>query len=360
MLVNLLKRSRVAARLRAAWRHDVEQDTKPLRHDIVRLQREVERLSALVSATAERAARADQIAAQAKYVLEASDRDRQRLGRLDAVLDEDRIGAHVRDAIARASLCCDPYEHIVVEHLLPEDVYQLLLETLPPVAFFGQRDPIRQDLPLPLEFGPPLSMRAWNFMEEVIAQRVIRTAVIDKFHAPLQAHFDAIFGLEFRDRANALPNAASGGRLMLRRPGYHLSPHRDPKRSLVTCLFYLARDGDSDTYGTQIFRVHDDGEAGYKQTYYPEAEGKRCELVRAVPFRPNTMLAFVNSRGAHGASIPADAPETLERYSYQFYVAPRSDMLSELIKDLPPAKRAMWRNKAKVVPAEGGREVEGG
>jgi hypothetical protein len=349
MLVNLLKRSRVAARLRAAWRHDVEQDTKPLRHDIVRLQREVERLSALVTDTAERAARADQIAAQAKHVLEANSRDRQRLAQLDAMLNEERIAAHVRDAIAAAPLCFDPYEHIVVERLLPDEVYQLLLATLPPVVFFGQRDPVRQDLPLPLEFGPPLSMRAWNFMEDVIAQRILRTAVIDKFHTPLQAHFDTIFGPEFRDRANALPKAASGGRLMLRRPRYHLSPHRDPKRSLVTCLIYLAREGDSETYGTQIFRVHDDGEAGYKQTYYPEADGKRCELVRTVPFRPNTMLAFVNSRGAHGASIPATAPETVERYTYQFYVAPRSDMLTELIKDLPPAKRAMWRNKAQVV-----------
>src|SRR4030095_9323156 len=98
MLVNLLKRSRVAARLRAAWRHDVEQDTKPLRHDIVRLQREVERLSALVTDTAERAARADQIAAQAKHVLEANSRDRQRLAQLDAMLNEERIAAHVRDA----------------------------------------------------------------------------------------------------------------------------------------------------------------------------------------------------------------------------------------------------------------------
>jgi hypothetical protein len=40
---------------------------------------------------------------------------------------------------------------------------------------------------------------------------------------------------------------------MPRRPGYHLEPHRDPKRSLLTCLLYLARPGDSDAQGTQLF-----------------------------------------------------------------------------------------------------------
>jgi len=135
---------------------------------------------------------------------------------------------------------------------------------------------------------------------------------------------------------------------MLRRPGYHLDPHRDPKRSMVTCLTYLARPGDSEAYGTQIFRVHDDVEAHYKQTYYPQKAGRTCELVKLVPFRPNTMLVFLNSRGAHGADIPPDAPADLERYSYQFYVAPLNDALSALVKSLPAAQRAKWKSKGAI------------
>jgi hypothetical protein len=133
---------------------------------------------------------------------------------------------------------------------------------------------------------------------------------------------------------------------MLRSAGYHLGPHRDPKRSMLTCLLYLARPGDSETYGTQIFRVADDGDASYKQTFYPEQEGHACELVKVVPFKANSMLAFLNSRGAHGVTIPADAPPDLERYSYQFYIAPKNEELSALIKALPPERRQMWRNKA--------------
>jgi len=136
---------------------------------------------------------------------------------------------------------------------------------------------------------------------------------------------------------------------MLRRPGYHLAPHRDPKRSIATCLLYLAQPGDRDVYGTEIYRVVDDGEASYTQTYYPEQDGRRCELVKVIPYRPNTMLAFLNSRGAHGASIPPDAPADLERYTCQFYLGPESTSLSALIDALPPGRQALWRSKAETV-----------
>jgi hypothetical protein len=173
----------------------------------------------------------------------------------------------------------------------------------------------------------------WGVFDDVIRQS-IRVTVRDKFEAPLQRHFDEVFGPAFREQANAMPQSAQAGRLMLRVPGYHLDPHRDPKHTLLTCLLYLARPGDSESYGTQIFRVTGDTDASYQQTYYPAQEG----------------LVFLNSRGAHGATIPADAPAGLERYSYQFYVAPLNDTLSALIKSLPAHRRVRWRSK----PESGG------
>jgi hypothetical protein len=180
---------------------------------------------------------------------------------------------------------------------------------------------------------------------------MIRPAVLERFSVPLQRHYDSIFGPGFRERASSLPQVASGGRLMLRRPGYHLNPHRDPKHSMLTCLLYLAHPGDSETFGTQIFAVTDDSDANYKQTYYPEQNGRTCELAKVVPFKANTMLVFLNSRGAHGATIPPDAAATTLRYTYQFYVAPEKDQLAALIRDLPTDRRRMWQNKASITSA---------
>ena len=115
----------------------------------------------------------------------------------------------------------------------------------------------------------------------------------------------------------------------------------------MTCLLYLARPGDSEAWGTQVFRVTGDKEAPYTQTYYPEQSGSQVELAGLVPFTPNTALIFLNSGGAHGADIPADAPADLERYSFQFYVGPGGPELDALIKDLPPERKARWVGKGE-------------
>lgn len=348
MFTRIVKSTGLAARLRAVCRHEADQVSKPLRGEVARLRAELDRLHADVRAASERASRGDRNAAQLKSMFLLNQRQQDRLADASSILHEGRIAAHVREAVAAAPMETDPYEHIVVERLLPDDVYELLIEAIPPLSFFTDHDPIKQDLPLPMELGPTLATNVWGFMDDVIARRIIRPAVLQRFHEPLQRHFDVIFGEAFREQANGLPQSISGGRLMMRRPGYHLSPHRDPKRSLLTCLLYLARPGDSETYGTQIFRVVGDSEAGYKQTYYPEQEGRACELVKVVPFRPNSLLVFLNSRGAHGATIPADAPAETERYAYQFYIAPQNESLSALIKQLPRDRRTMWQNKNKV------------
>jgi hypothetical protein len=64
-----------------------------------------------------------------------------------------------------------------------------------------------------------------------------------------------------------------------------------------------------------------------------------------VPFKANSRLIFLNSRGAHGPTIPATAPAGLERYSYQFYVAPEKHALASVIKALPDDRRIMWQQK---------------
>ena len=345
-MLGALKRLAFVERLRAALRHDVDQTLKPLRKEVRRLSKEVEQLDLALRQTAERAARADRQAAQVKSILVANAAEQE--AAVARTLDGERVAAHVRHQIGTAPILSEPFEHIIVERLLPDDVYQLLLQAIPPLAFFSDTDPIKQDLPIPMEFGPAYHMRVWGFVDATLAQRIITPAVMARFHEPLQRHYDVIFGPGSRELANGLPPSTSGGRLMLRRPGYHLSPHRDPKRSLLTCLLYLAKPGDDEAHGTRLYRVTDDAEAHYKQTYYPEREGHPCELVKVVPFRPNSMLVFLNSKGAHGAGIPESAPATTERCSYQFYVAPDNAALAALLKSLPPDRREMWKNRNKV------------
>ena len=348
MLSDVLKRTPFVARLRGAWRHEADEALKPLRKEVRRLTGELEAMREVLQHTAVRAARADQCAAQVRCIMELNEQQREQVADLPGLLDEQYIRAHVTQAINAAELRSEPFEHIIVEQILPPAVYDLLIAAMPPAVFFDDHDPIKRNLVFPITFGPTLSSEVWNAVDAMIAGRCIQPAVLDKFHQPLQDHYDTIFGPAFRTQANALPKRSAGGRLMLRRPGYHLAAHRDPKRSMLTCLVYLARPGDDEAHGTQLFRVTDDREASYKQTYYPGAAGGTCELATVVPFRPNTMLVLLNAHGAHGATIPADAGEDLERYSYQFYVAPENAALGALIRGLPRDRRTMWQNKNKL------------
>jgi hypothetical protein len=356
MLGLLARRTGLLQYIRSTAKEDVRAATDPLRAEIKRLTQRVERLVQQVerleldardaAREVERKEQRERQSALVKQLVKTLDTEqRARLRTLPAVLDEARVVRHVQTAVAEAHLFTDPYPHIVVDHLFPEDVYTVLLEAIPPPAFFGERDPIKQNLRIPISYGPALAVRAWQFVDEIVMRRAVQPALMTKFDEQLRQHYAAIFGPSFQARALSMPLEMSGGRLMLRRPGYHLGPHRDPKRSVGTCLLYFARDADRESYGTEIYRVFGDAEAGYTETYYPEQEGRRCELVKVVPYRPNTMLAFLNTNGAHGATIPADAPSALERYSVQYYFGPAAEALTALTSDLPAERQRLWRSK---------------
>lgn len=254
-------------------------------------------------------------------------------------LDPERIEIHVCRAVANAILNTDPFPHILVEDWLPADVYRTMIRALPPPIFFAEKEMIRQRLPVPFSFGPTYSRRVWDFIAAEIVGRMLRDAVQKKFAGVIRDYVQSIAG----SAADGLPLDlhASDGRIMLRRPGYVIAPHRDPKWGFVTGLVYLAREGDDEAHGTQLYRVRDDEEAPTDKPYYVEEE--RCELVKAVPFRANTLLVFLNSTGAHGASIPAAAqPADLQRYLYQFRLGPDSPTIQKLLTLMPADRRGRW------------------
>jgi hypothetical protein len=269
------------------------------------------------------------------------------LARMDKWFDEDRIDAHINAAFDRTPLELDPYPHIVIEKWLPDDVYERIVEAMPPSVFFAHdRD---EHWAVPSGVAPLYSRQVWALVANTIVGQMIYKALNRKFQDTICRYMRSFVPTLPRDIDLTLH--PSDGRIMLRRPGYHLAPHRDPKWGFVTGIVYLAREGDNESHGTQIYRVRDDAEAPTSRVYYPKAA--KCELVKDVPFRANTMLAFLNSEGAHGASIPADAqPPNLERYIYQFRLGPTGKVIKRLTDLMAPEQAAMWAG-AKTARASG-------
>lgn len=309
---------------------------------VAALQRQQDALQDDVRAARETLATVTRRAAQVRAVMRRDAEQDGALERLERLLADPHITAHVRRAIAAAPLRLHPFPHAVVDGLLPPDLYDALLDGIPPEELFADEPFNKQELHIPLVVGPAWAVRVWRFIATVVAKRDITPAVLEKFEQPVtewvHRHWPDV-------EWSALEKKTSGGRLMLRGRGYRIPPHRDPKWGFITCLMYLARPGDSEQWGTRFYTVEQDDEArGAKPHWIDPA---RCRLVEDVAFRPNRLLVFVNSEGAHGAEIADDAPDDLRRFTFQFRIGPAAPAMAHLLSRLPEDKRDYWAGKLR-------------
>jgi hypothetical protein len=304
------------------------------------LQRQVKTLEEHVQELRVRALREQQLQAIAR----SDDAQVTALASLDVVLDDSRLSAHVIAAIAASPLELEPFPHCVVDGLLPEAYYDALIAGLPPVELFADRPVNKQQLVVPFERAPRYSERVWAHMSRHVADQVVGPPIADKFRGALGRWLHDVLPAGDQDALDRLRMSCSDGRILLRRRGYRIPPHRDPKWGFITCILYLARPGDDERWGTQLYAVDRDTEARDAKPHW--IDDTQCRPVRDVTFLRNRALIFLNSQGAHGAVIPEDAqPENLERYAYQFRIGPDRRSMDRLLSGLSPEHRARWTGK---------------
>ena len=264
---------------------------------------------------------------------------------LKPVLDEKQIYRHFTDAVDRAELHLEPFPHVVISQVFPSAFYDALVRGIPPVELFADRPVNKQQLKVPFPMAPAYSRRVWNFLVQRVSPHVLQPLLIEKFRAPLASWIAENWPSLADDPFGAPMDFNTGeGRILLRGRGYRIRPHRDPKWGFLTCILYLARQNDSESWGTQLFAVDEDQPArGAKPHWIDPAS---CRVVTEVPFRRNTMLVFLNSTGGHGAHIPEDAqPADLQRYIYQCRIGPSANATRALMAQLPEGAVPLWAGK---------------
>ena len=337
VLQRLLTRSGVLPVLRSHWRADQSAATGKLEQRldkrVAALEAQLDRvadlaarlqaLEAALAGSAERISKVDREVRMLRATLAGDIADRHKGPHRPGVFDPDRVGPHVARAIASAPLQTDPSVHIVINDLMPAETYAALLDGIPPRVFFSQADNEKQNIRLSqLDVAPEWTLQTLGFLENVLIPKLMVPALLHTFEPHIREFYIREYGPERGPALAALPHQATSGRLMLRRPGYHLDPHLDPKRVVFTTLLYFARPGDSEAFGTSFYRMSGTPNIDRTTTFYPGSQGITCDLVKMVPFKPNSAVAFLNWGGAHGADIPKSAPADTERYAYQFYVSP--------------------------------------
>lgn len=239
--------------------------------------------------------------------------------RLAAELEEraEGIAAHVRRAVSAAAVSCDPFPHLVIEELLPSQLYATLLDTLPPGEFWRSSGQSRDYWEVETDAAPWRTEVVWRFVDRRLVNDMLRPLLEQAFAGHLGPFWRDNFGLD----PACVGYHTAEGRLQLRRRGYRLRAHLDPPHAALTGLYYLARPGDDERYGTALFRPSSSIPVKRQGIYYPEDHGIALQNVATVPFRANSLLVWMTSLGPHGADLTAaDVPKSLERYTYQFQV----------------------------------------
>ncbi len=322
----------------------MREDQKAMTRELRTITRQLEQIEQRLASQDKVLAAVPQLQAQIQRCVTAYTKDARQAARMPSLRARlgggEAIASHVASAVARAVLELDPFPHVVIENLLPEDLSDDLIGALPPAAFFTSEKMSRQELEVPFEFAPEYSRLVWG---RLLLEGDHRGdgAGTDREVPARAGRFRAValagvgLALSGRHRPAGLQFAADAPP-----PGYVIKPHRDPRWAFLTCLVYLPKSPEHQIYGTQLYRLRQEPELTHNSPLW--ADPSECELVKEVPARRNTALVFLNSTGAHGASIPRDAPADTARFLYQVQFGVDEGTREKLVDSLDGAKRASW------------------
>lgn len=196
------------------------------------------------------------------------------------------------NSAAFAAIDKDPFLHARMTGCFPPWFYKMMLDHLPDETAYhdlDHRDAKRED--------DTSTRQQFTFRLTEISHLPIEQAGLwETVHRiltspPVERAMRRIFRID--------PALKLKPRLSLIRdlPGYRIGIHPDVPSKVITCQFYLAKEGDTHE-GANFYRR---GEGGF-------------ELARTMPFEPNTGYAFaVTPSSWHGVNVVT--PEQGERNS---------------------------------------------
>jgi hypothetical protein len=251
-----------------------------------------------------------------------------RVNEFRASVDRAGVLAHVTAAVGRARLQLEPCPHLVVDDVFPDYFYDRLIDSLPAPVFFEKTADLRDEMPVPFVMAPAFSRAVWDVFHEAV-EKALLPAVIAAFRPALDDFVRSSWPTLGSWEQSGITLRAANPRLMLRRRGYLIKPHRDPRWAFLVALFYAAPRNAPHTYGTQLYRLINERDEPHTSPLWLKPE--ECQLARDVPGIGNSALMFLNSTGAHGAAVPDDAPPDFLRYVYQARFSPDAPTKKRLL-----------------------------
>ena len=195
---------------------------------IVTLNAAIDSLTTTVASMHTSLQQVERRAEQLTAISRADAADAGRLEELPALLQADRARAHVIQALKASEMRTDPFPYVIVDDILPPDLYEAVVAAIPPRVLFEDRPVNKQQVKVPPPFAPQYSRRVWNFLIGDVVEKVLKPTIVAKFREPLTEYLRRFWpGISSTEVEASL--TSSDGRIILRRAGYLIPPHRDPR-----------------------------------------------------------------------------------------------------------------------------------
>jgi hypothetical protein len=186
---------------------------------------------------------------------------------------------HVMARVGGAKIIYDPFPHIHILNIFPNDFYARLLLN-------------RGAAPMEI-LNPALPQRRLCWLS--------KPRFLPEFWADMAEHF---LGPQLREKLPLMFGVQGSGvdaQLIHDAPGYQLGPHTDEATKAVTGLFYLPDNSDDSFEGTRLY-ISKSGQECDGSVNHKLSDDFVC--VTTIPFWPNSALFFPRTNWSfHGVAL---------------------------------------------------------
>ena len=193
---------------------------------------------------------------------------------------------YVIKKIIDAPIIKEPYPHILISRIFPDEFYSVLLEQIPNVSAYTAKTKYGKTMTLENFDGlDEEEKKFWKEVHDSLRSDEFASILLKKFNVSGKGVSDLFL---HKDLEN-----------------FEFRPHRDTHSKLVTYLFYLPKDSSLSQLGTHIL-VPKKGVVIKKTTKHQDWE--LFETVKMSEYVPNSFFAFAPHENSFHA-VKIDFPE---------------------------------------------------
>jgi hypothetical protein len=208
-----------------------------------------------------------------------------------------QICDYALNQIERAPIQVHPFPHIIIEHFLPDELFQDLIAHFPDRSEFqrvsypgtghGKRTSRFQENGLALKNMK--DHEYFGLLHELFASEAFSRALLDKFGKPLPDGSTPIPAAKHHMFSNGAHDYSCVFDFQIDQPGYEIPPHPDVMSKIVTFQFFLVDDDSLRDFGT-LFCKSKNGKSPVKRPLIARATRRVIDKVVSVLKLENTSL----------------------------------------------------------------------